>query len=83
MQLVPMDQADNIKPGIYFVTAESLDFNAALGAVQNNLNSPQFLGVTFIQLVAAQKMSFNKISQVPELMHCIVAVIKVTEDKSN
>jgi len=83
MQLVPIDQADPIKPGIYFITAESIDFNAALGAVQENLNSPQFLGVTFIQLVATQKMQVNKFNQVPELIHCIVAVIKITEDRSN
>jgi hypothetical protein len=83
MQLVPMDQDDPIKPGIYFITAESIDFNAALGAVQENLNSPQFLGVTFIQLVATQKMQLNKFNNVPEILHCIVAVIKINEDRSN
>lgn len=83
MQLVPMDQADPIKPGIYFVIAESVDFNSALNAVQNNLNSPQFQATEFIQLVVTQKMIMNQFSKVPEILHCVVAVIKINEDRSN
>lgn len=83
MNLVPMDQADPIKPGIYFVVAESIDLNAALNAVQDNLNSPQFANTEFVQLLVTQKMIMNQFSKVPEIMHCIVAIIKISEDRSN
>jgi hypothetical protein len=77
MKLVPMDEVEKIPPGIYFVTAESLDFNAALKVVETNLNSPQFAHVEFIHLIATQRVQVSKFNTMPEILHCIVAVIKI------
>jgi hypothetical protein len=77
MELVPMEEMEKIPAGIYFVTAESLDFNSALKVVESNLNSPQFAHVEFVHLIATQRMQVSKFNTMPEILHCIVAVIKI------
>lgn len=83
MEIVRTDQIDPVKPGIYFITAESVDFNSALGTVQNGINSPQFERAKFIQLCFYQKVQKNHLSNQIEIMHVVCAVIQFFDDRSN
>lgn len=83
MNLVTTEENESVKPGIYFCIAESPDYNSALMAIQDNLNSPQFHLAHFLQLVVTQKINLNAITKQPEIMHCVVAVIKFYNDEGH
>lgn len=76
MQIVKEETKDPIKPGVYFISAESEDFKTALSAVQNGYNSPDFAGAKFIQLLFEREVSTNKLTNEIKVLHIVVAVIQ-------
>lgn len=76
MQIVKEETKEPIKPGVYFISAESDDFKAALQAVQDGYNSPQFAGAKFIQLGFEREVTTNRLTKEIKVVHIVVAVIQ-------
>lgn len=76
MQIVKYKTAEPIKPGVYFISAESDDFRTALQAVQDGYNSPNFAGAKFIQLAFEREVTTNRLTNEVKVLHIVVAVIQ-------
>jgi hypothetical protein len=81
--VIPLEQADPLKPGIYFVVAKSENLDDALNAAQTGLNGAQFDGADLKQMIVTHELKQSQFNNRPVMVHVVCAIIQVTADGRN
>jgi len=80
INIAPLEEAKDLKPGFYFVVAKSPDLDQCLSAAQDGLNKQVFKAAELKQILLTQQMQASRFTPGGhEMLYVICAVIQIHE----